>query len=550
LPRLAEEVVAKYFPHSHSTQVSNPPLPTDSCQTHVESQQEHQQQFIPTSPESSSVTPRYVKAKIKQFEKRFNKLKWATRDSLKQSNIPVKKIVDALADLPADDIPEHKQFLDSFLSVLYQAADQVELFGTLNTHLNYLSYDLLDHLANEFDLGIKSDMGKYKEDIQKFREKTPLKLFCETQKKRYVKLSSEFREVVAVFNWPNDVTLEVVEQFRQEYACHYKLRECAMMVAEIRPCSFIVTWYVPESVVEKLKSNVPEEILMKYSATKLEIDGCSVFHLHKRKLVTESKIKDSHPVALSPVEKNLPPRRKKMKYDAEEPPADFICPVTYKLLLQPHLTLCCGAHISPEAATTIQRDGMPCPLCKTSGWSTVLNKHFQRQVKERFTQQEHTIFSSLLQPTAEIEYPFPEHPSRNFFCPVDGSLLVQPRLTSCCGQHLSPEAATRIQGEGGACPLCGEQCWNTVLNKHFQSQVKKLSVLCYHKDKGCGWQGQLSALHRHDQSCLWREVEKVTNQLDFLEQLFKTGRYDGYSADLLRRDKSSILPAWCATKNP
>ena len=102
------------------------------------------------------------------------------------------------------------QFLDSFLSVLYQAADQVELFGTLNTHLNYLSYDLLDHLANEFDLGIKSDMGKYKEDIQKFREKTPLKLFCETQTKRHIKLSSE---VVAVFNWPNDVTLEVVNSF-------------------------------------------------------------------------------------------------------------------------------------------------------------------------------------------------------------------------------------------------------------------------------------------------------------------------------------------------
>ena len=53
LPRLAEEVVAKHFPHSHFTQgsysntkwyvcvayhisstVCNPPLPTDSCQTH------------------------------------------------------------------------------------------------------------------------------------------------------------------------------------------------------------------------------------------------------------------------------------------------------------------------------------------------------------------------------------------------------------------------------------------------------------------------------------------------------------------------------------
>ena len=156
------------------------------------------------------MTPRYVKAKIKQFEKRFNNLKWATRDILKKSNVPVKQIVDAIADLPADEVPEHKQLLDSFLCVLYQAADQVELFGTLNTHLNYLSYDLLDHLVGEFKLEIKDDMETCKEDLRKFREKTPLKLFCETQKRRYIKLSSEFREVVGIFKWPDNVTLEVV----------------------------------------------------------------------------------------------------------------------------------------------------------------------------------------------------------------------------------------------------------------------------------------------------------------------------------------------------
>ena len=148
-------------------------------------------------------------------------MKWATRDTLKQYNVPVKKIVDALADLPADDIPEHKQFMDNTLNVLYQATDQVELFGTLNTHLNYLSYDLLDHVVNEFKLvEIGGDMKKYKEDLKRFRMKTPLKMFCKTQTKRFFKLSSEFREVVTNFNWPNTVTLEVVEQFRQEYACH------------------------------------------------------------------------------------------------------------------------------------------------------------------------------------------------------------------------------------------------------------------------------------------------------------------------------------------
>ena len=64
----------------------------------------------------------------------------------------------------------------------------------------------------------------------------------------------------------------------------------------------------------------------------------------------------------------------------EQPSGDFYCPVTYGLLLQPHLTSCCGKHISQEASTRIRRGA--CPLCNTASWSTVLNKHFQRQVNE------------------------------------------------------------------------------------------------------------------------------------------------------------------------
>ena len=231
------------------------------------------------------MTSRYVNAKIKKFEKRFNQLKREIRNSLRQSNIPIEKIADTLSDMPADDVPEHKQFQDACLHLLYRADDHNELFGTLNPYVNYLSYHLLDYLVDEFDLkAIKDEMETYKKDLKRFREKTPLKLFCGTQTKRYIKLSSDFREVVAIFKWPDDVTLEVVEQFRREYACHYSLRECAMMLAQARPCSFIITWYIPESVVEKLKANIPKEILKKYSATQLDIDGSCVFRLHKRKV--------------------------------------------------------------------------------------------------------------------------------------------------------------------------------------------------------------------------------------------------------------------------
>lgn len=111
------------------------------------------------------------------------------------------------------------------------------------------------------------------------------------------------------------------------------------------------------------------------------------------------------------------------------------------------------------------------------------------------------------------KYLFVEEPSNDFFCPVITNLLIQPHLTACCGMHLSQVAATRIQAEGGACPLCNTPHLNTVLNKHFQRQVNALRVLCHHEDRGCGWQGELSDLNRHVNSCPMKEAPLMTDLL-------------------------------------
>ena len=59
----------------------------------------------------------------------------------------------------------------------------------------------------------------------------------------------------------------------------------------------------------------------------------------------------------------------------EQPSEDFFCPVTYDLLLQPHLTECCGKHLSQYAATMIKDAGDPCPMCKETNLSTMLDRH-------------------------------------------------------------------------------------------------------------------------------------------------------------------------------
>ena len=84
-----------------------------------------------------------------------------------------------------------------------------------------------------------------------------------------MKFSAEFQELIVEFGLPENVKLEIVEQFRQDYTSHYNLRECAMMIAQVSQGCFVITWLIPESVVDKLKGNVPRE----------KVENCWSLHL-------------------------------------------------------------------------------------------------------------------------------------------------------------------------------------------------------------------------------------------------------------------------------
>lgn len=65
----------------------------------------------------------------------------------------------------------------------------------------------------------------------------------------------------------------------------------------------------------------------------------------------------------------------------EQPSQEYICPVTYSIMLQPHLTECCGHHISQEAALRIQEDNKGCPICAQNELKVILDKNVQRKVR-------------------------------------------------------------------------------------------------------------------------------------------------------------------------
>ncbi|CAI8050345.1 Ankyrin repeat domain-containing protein 29 [Geodia barretti] len=108
------------------------------------------------------------------------------------------------------------------------------------------------------------------------------------------------------------------------------------------------------------------------------------------------------------------------------------------------------------------------------------------------------------------DYLFVKEPSQDFYCPVTYCLMLRPHLTSCCRQNLSKEAATRIQGEGKACPLCRASKWSTKINKEMRKKVKSLKILCPNVDRGCQWQGKLYDFDSHVKSCPMNDSPLVT----------------------------------------
>ena len=201
-------------------------------------------------------------------------------------------VADALTSLSPDAGEVHARFLESHFNELFDAADHSKLFGRMNFHWNYLNYHPLDHLVQRFDIKeVKAEMDTYKSDLKEFRVATPLTLFYKTQKKK-LEPPKDFQEIVAKFEWPENevVTLETVEKFREAYAHHYTLRDFAMMLEEIRPGSFIVTWLVPESVVRMLHLDIPIPLLQKFHITELLVAGVSVY-VYKPKVKVRKSIK-------------------------------------------------------------------------------------------------------------------------------------------------------------------------------------------------------------------------------------------------------------------
>ena len=97
-----------------------------------------------------------------------------------------------------------------------------------------------------------------------------------------------------------------------------------------------------------------------------------------------------------------------------------------------------------------------------------------------------------------MEYDFVDTPSQDYYCPVSLKLLTDPVQTSfCCGNHLSRDAAERLEKKGNPCPMCNHGPLRTTDDPFFKRMVLGVKVRCSNRQKGCSWVGRLEDSEKH-----------------------------------------------------
>ena len=193
-------------------------------------------------------------------------------EHLQSRKIDEKVVVERLTALKAAIKPDHEAFFSENMDNL-KSNGIFELFAKMNMYWNYLSYNLLAHLIKVFGIvAVEGKMEKYKIDLQQFLDDTPINVFCKAQEMELVVEPPDgFDKIIVKFVWPEDITMSIVEKFRQKYARSYNLYKYSLLVNQIKNGSFIVVWFIPCSVVDRLSREVDVKLLAQFAVSSLEI---------------------------------------------------------------------------------------------------------------------------------------------------------------------------------------------------------------------------------------------------------------------------------------
>ena len=219
-----------------------------------------------------------VQSNMQRLHARFEDLLNAVVISLVRNRVSVSHFVRELSMLRASKVAEHENYFSEDVRELGKCVKFCPLFSRLSPHLSYLSPHLLYHLVRKF-LRAFTEMMSYNTHLSQFRNETLLRLFAQIKHLR-TPLPEGFSSILVHFKGDvsRDMALGNVEEFKKRYLKHHKLCDYTLMLVTndmMLPSG--ASFSVPKSVTERLKRDIPIQLLKEFCVIKFEIAGTPMY---------------------------------------------------------------------------------------------------------------------------------------------------------------------------------------------------------------------------------------------------------------------------------
>ena len=201
-----------------------------------------------------------IEAAMKKLEKKFCDLVYSTKEHMITESIDVKKLCHDVTVLPTTLKVEHKKFIEEKEDEISKAEEIDKVFRIANKYWDFLNYSLLQHIIEKYGSDeIQSQMKAFAEEIRIFRRNTLLKPFSKVYKRKpELENEKEMKKLISVHKRIElaTATLEVVENFRQEFCSELSLYEFSLQLAEIQDGCMMLTWLVSKSLVAYVQKTI------------------------------------------------------------------------------------------------------------------------------------------------------------------------------------------------------------------------------------------------------------------------------------------------------
>ena len=173
---------------------------------------------------------------------------------------------------------EHKLFMKDSKEIILEAKEANDVFVHFNTYWNYLNYNLLEYLVEEYGSHeIKEMMSKFVQELDHFMEITTMADFMLYYRKKAI--PSHFKSMITHHKLDSCQTmLLTVMNFRKSFCDHLSLHQFSTIIEGFEEGSVKIVWHISSHVVEHICANLRnpkgiDMILKQYSVMEILING-------------------------------------------------------------------------------------------------------------------------------------------------------------------------------------------------------------------------------------------------------------------------------------